>query len=143
MSFENYSFKAGGTIYPMRFVKLSTTENELLQCGANEQIWGVSQEGAKLPLHNEEFAAGQYSYLTETRSDAPAVNTIGDICDVIAGGSFNCGDRLKSDADGKAVAAATTGTTVQFISGRALEAGVTGQPSKILVESYPYRPAIA
>ena len=50
---------------------------------------------------------------------------------------------IKSDADGKGVAAATTGTTVQQIGARALQSGISGQKILVYVWPMPHLPAAA
>jgi len=137
MPFEVPQVVSGGTIRTSRFVKLSTAaDNTILECDANEQCIGVSTEAAQdapIPGASTDAAAA---------GDQCAMHPIGSVCLVQAGDAITRGDKLKSDADGKAVPAATTGTTVQWVNGRALESASADELVKIVVESYPFRPAL-
>ena len=109
---------AGGDIYPSRFVTLSTSEdNTGIQSTANSEIIGVSQVGTNYPpldnLSLDGYAA----------TDGQPFRLIGDgeQCLVEAGGVITNGQKLMSDGDGKAVAIATTGTTIQNSGAIALQ----------------------
>lgn len=137
MAFNSFEFKAGGDIRPNRFVKLSTAaDRTLLEADANEQVIGVSQENTRdAPISGA-------SALAAEAGDSVGHSPIGSYAIVEAGDTIVRGDKLKSDADGKAVPALATGTTVQWVSGRALESAASGEMVRILVESYPFRPAL-
>lgn len=138
---------AGGTIRRSRFVKQSTTENNTcLEADANEQTIGISQIG------------GREAPIPSVTADPPEAAQDGDLVNIhcneglrddvvleIGSGGITAGAQIKSDADGKGVAAATTGTTVQWVGAIALEAASAGELCKVLVVSpaYPYRPALA
>lgn len=137
--FEAIQALAGGDINPSRFVKLSTAADyTLLEADANEQTVGASTDATRdAPVPNA-------STLAAASGEPVHVKTIGSICLVTVGsGGVTRGALVKSDADGKAVLAATTGTTVQWVSGRALATCAEGELAPILLESYPYRPALA
>lgn len=119
---------AGGDIYPCRFVKQSAVEDyNVLQAGANEPIKGISQAGtntAPIPGVTSDKAAVSGGQLR--------VHSPPETCLLELGGTVAAGDLLKSDADGKGVAIATSGTTPQRYGARAQQAGVSGV--KIQVE---------
>lgn len=133
---------AGGTIRRCRFVKLDTTANNtLLEADANERTIGISQE------------AGREAAIPSVTADPPEAaqdgdhlqfHPPGDWCLLEAGsGGWTTGDRLKSDADGKGVIIATTGTTIQQIGAVALESAAAGELGKVLVVYASERPALA
>src|SRR5262245_48848434 len=84
------SLKAGSDLRTKQFlfVNMSTTDLQIALAGAGGQIIGV--------LYN-----------TPNTGEAAAVVTAG-ITKVEAGGTVTAGDRVKSDASGKAVTAAST-----------------------------------
>lgn len=119
---------AGGDIYPCRFVKQSAAADfNVLQAEANDPIKGISQNGTNLPpipdvTSDKAAVAGQQL----------RVHTAPEGCLLELGGTVTASDRLKSDADGKGVAIATTGTTPQRYGAVAQQGGVSGE--KVLVE---------
>lgn len=139
MSFDSFPHAAGGDINTSRFVKISTAaDNTVLEADANEQICGVSSEAAQdAPIPGA-------SALAAVSGDSVSVHPIGSIaCVLVGSGGVTRGANVKSDADGKAVLAATTGTTVQWIAGTALETAAAGELAKILVQSFAHRPALS
>ena len=139
MAFDQIQHIAGGDIYPSRFVKLSTAADyTLLQAGANERVFGVATNATKdAPLSGASSLAAAATYPVAT-------NPVGSIALVEVGsGGITRGDMVKSDSNGKAVTAASTGTTVQWIGGEALESAAAGEFAKILVVNYPFRPALS
>jgi hypothetical protein len=138
MAFNSFSAMAGGSIATSRFVKLSTAaDHAVLQAGANEEIVGVSSEAAqKAPIPGASVAAAE-------SGDQLNVHPIGAIALVEVGsGNVTRGDRVKSDSSGKAVTAAATGTTVQWVGGLALASALEGELVPVLVHPYPFRPAL-
>lgn len=130
---------AGGNINVSRFVKPSTAADmTVLQCGANEQAIGVAYEGNNSPPTPD--LATSYAAI----AGAPLrIYGPGDICQVVAGsGGVTRGGRVKSDADGKAVPIATTGTTIQQIAGWALETAAENELFRIMLHPYSERPAL-
>lgn len=139
MSFDLHPYTAGGDIAVSTFVKLSTAaDNTVLAAGDNVQTVGVSNEAAKdAPIPNASALAG-------VAGSPVRVYPIGSIAKVIVGsGGVTRGALVKSDTNGAAVLAATTGTTLQWVAGRALQSALEGELVDVIVESYPYRPAIA
>ena len=125
--------RAGGTIRPYRFVKVESSEdNSALECDANEEAIGVT-DGS-----NKEFDRANHAEDGDQIRLQP-----GEVVRAEAGGTFNAGDNLKTDADGKAVVAATTGTTNQNVVAVALEDGAVGKIVSVRREPKVIRPAIA
>lgn len=138
MPSANPSYVAGGDIAPSRFVKAGSTDFEVLQATANAQILGIAQEGtreAPIPSVSTNLAASD----TETLS----VYGLTEECLLELGGTVTVGARLKSDANGKGVAAATTGTTAQEYGAIALEGGASGELIRVQVITGNIRPAIS
>ena len=113
----NKGFKAAGTVNPSRFVKVASAglDSQVLQAGAGDSyLLGVSQEWTQdAPIPSETTGDAAAS------GEQVAVYGIGDVCLLQAGaGGFAMQNYLKSDADGKGIAA-TLGT--DFIGAIALE----------------------
>jgi hypothetical protein len=115
------NLRASGTIRPYRFVKQDgSTDNAGAEADANEVAVGVSN-GTNLDYTSANHAVdGDVIHLQP-----------GSIVDVEFGGTVTVGGRVKSDADGKAVAVATSGATQQNSLGVALHGGADGKISKI------------
>ena len=129
---------AGGTIYPCRFVKMSgVADDRGLQATANDVLIGVSYDG------------GKFSPLSDLVTDNPhaqAGDSIGlygdgEQCLLELGDTVVRGNRLKADADGKGVAIATTGTTIQQYGAIALESGIAGDKARVFVLLGSERPS--
>lgn len=138
MPLNNPNFVAGGDIRICRFVKQSTSADyTVLEADANEQTIGISQEGT-----NDAPTSGASS-LAAASGDPVAVYGLGDVCLLTIGsGGVTRGGRLKSDADGKGVAVATTGTTIQQIGARALESAAENELCRVQIVQYSERPAL-
>ncbi len=123
------NFIAGGDIRPSRFVKQSTSaDHTVLEADANEAIIGIASEaGREPPLPSVS------TILAASSGDNVLVYTEGDTCLLELGGTVAAGDNLKSDADGKGVAIATTGTTAQEIGAKALTSGASGEFIRVQV----------
>lgn len=124
------TFVASGDINPCRFVKQDATgPKQAAQAGANEQIIGISQEwfkGAPTP---------SASTLAASAGLPVVVYTDGAVCLLELGGTVDEGGYIKSDANGKGVASATTGVTKQEQGAKALEAGVSGDKIRVFVKT--------
>lgn len=130
--FGSFSGRAGGNIYPARFVVRSETSGEPLvtQAGANVAVWGISQNftrkhGIFAGDANEAYAA----------ISGDQINVIGPGDDEAAleiAGTIAAGDPIKSDADGKGVKADTDKDHVGAI---AKHGGVSGD----IIKVKPYR----
>lgn len=139
MAFNTFSAIAGGTIRPSRFVKLSTAaDHAVLEADANEQISGVSSDATQdAPIPGASGNAAE-------SGDTLLVNQIGTIALVEVGsGGVTRGANVKSDADGKAILALTTGATMQWVGGQALASAAEGELAPILVHPFPHYPALA
>ena len=138
MPFDNPGMVAGGDIRPSRFVKISTVADyTLLECDANDPVFGVGHESTQdAPIPNADPDAAE-------AGDQLAVYPIGSVCLLKIGlGGCARGDELKSDNDGKGVARATTGTTIQNVGAIALESALEDDLARVLVVRYPLRPAL-
>ena len=125
---------AGGTIRPNRFVKASTAaDNTALEADANEAVIGVATNA-----NNDAFTSDNHAIAGQS------VTVRFGVAFVEAGGAITRGGRVKSDADGKAVAVATSGTTNQESAGTALEsASGDGAIIKVFINPQVIRPAVA
>jgi hypothetical protein len=123
--FGSFSKLPAGNIAPARFVKLGTVAGTVLQCGAGENIWGISTPHTRklaLPGVDDGYAG--------VDGDG-AMNIFGpgdDEALLEIGGTVTYGQRLKSDADGKGVAATTDKDAAGAI---ALSAGTSGMLIKV------------
>lgn len=131
---------AGGNISPSTFVKVSTAANKTcLQAGANERVVGVSQVGVKDPPG----VSGASAYAA-VAGDTVQLFGKDDICPVLVGsGGVTRGANVKSDASGAAVLSATTGTTMQWVAGEALETASEGEYALIQIGVFPHYPALS
>ena len=127
MSGQNPAYRAGGDIYPSRFVTFDTTDDhQVIQATANSQIQGVSQSWTKAaPVSGA-------SALAAADLDPLTVHGHGELCLLELGGSVTRGDRLKADANGKGVTCATSGA-VQNCGAIALESGSSGDLRRVQV----------
>lgn len=137
--YEPFSAISGGVIRPARFVKTSTAADQtMLEADANEESVGISMESTRdAPIEGasgEAAAAGQQiGYYPEGR-----------VCLLeIGSGGVTRGANIKSDADGKGVLAAATGTTMQWVGAKALETASEGELARVLSKVFPIYPALA
>lgn len=134
-------FVAGGDIYPHRFLKISTAADfTALQATANDQIIGISGPGSNYPPLNDLVTTNKHA----TSGQPVDINGDGDACLLELGGTVTRGDRLKADSNGKGVAIATSGTTIQQFGAVALQSGSSGEFIYVQVTSLrSERPALA
>lgn len=139
MPTENIQGVAGGDIRTCRFIKLSTAaDHRLLEADANEQTIGISSQAAQdapIPGASANAAESGDSFRYHTEGEVALLE--------IGSGGVTRGAQIKSDADGKGVLAATTGTTTQWVGAMALESAAEGEKCRVLIKSFPIRPAIA
>jgi len=132
---------AGGAIRPHRFVKMDTAEeHQGLECDANDAPIGI----AGPPTLNAPMSDLVTTNNAAADGDSFLLKGPGEYCQLEAGASFNSGTRLKADADGKGVAVATSGTTIQqwgAISQQA--AAADGDLVEVFVELGSERPALS
>ncbi len=131
--------KAGGDINRCRFVNLSTTDDfTVLEADSNERIYGISGDSA------QDAPIPSASTLAAADGDYLVVHTDGDVCRLCLGsGGATAGDLLKSDADGKGVAVAGSGTTEQHYGAEALETGLENELIRVRVIRGRFYPALA
>lgn len=140
MATANAQFMAAGNIYPSRFVKIYSA-NKVTQASTNEETEGISQEGTNYPpITDSRITVAGYAAVS---GEAIRVYQDGEVCTIEAGGSFSAGGLLKSDSNGKAVAVATSGTTIQYFGAEALDDSTgTGQLVRVKVRRGHIRPAV-
>lgn len=119
----SYSKVANGSISPSRFVRLDTTaDGKVLQSGAGERIFGISQEGTRnVPGSGLGMDDGFAAKIGENiRIYGP-----GDMGAMLElGGTVVVGARLKADANGAGVSTTTADDEIGAI---AIVAGTSGQ----------------
>lgn len=130
---------ARGNIAPFRFVRVdTTTENGCVQAGDNTDVIGVAQGGTNKPevsgLITAEYAA--------ENGQPIRVAGVGAITLVEAGATVTPGQYLKSDANGRAVPVATSGTVIQNYGAIALQGGTAGSLIRVMVVIGKVRPAL-
>lgn len=115
MSAVGFSGQASADIRTSRFVKVSG-EFTIAECDANEDIFGISQQGT-----NEAPIPGVTSDLAASTGQSCRVHKPGERCFIRSGDAITAGNRLKSDNDGRGVPIATSGTTPQRYGAKALQ----------------------
>ena len=133
------SLMAQGDVRPSRFVKIDPDNDRgALESDANERVIGISMEGSReAPIPSVTTA------LAAQDGEQMHFYGQGEICLLELGGTVSSNDRLKSDADGKGVVIATTGTTIQHFGAVALRDGVSGDKIEVQVLIGSERPALA
>lgn len=122
--FGSYSKLANGNVSPCRFVKLDSDQGRVVTCGAGENMYGISSPHTRrlaLSGWDDGFAAVAGENL----------NIIGPGDDeglLELGGTVTHGQYIKSDADGKGVAATSDKDKV---GAQCLQAGVSGDLVKV------------
>jgi hypothetical protein len=113
---------ASGDIRPRRFVKVSGADT-IAEADANEAVIGVV-----FP-----YSKAFDSALAASDGTQCPVCVAGQIAEIECAGDITVGTFVKSDADGKAVAIATSGTTAQNIGGMALQTGANGLIIRMMI----------
>lgn len=131
---------ASGTIRPCRFVKVSGAMTGA-ECDANELAIGITRPGTDYPPINDSSRV-TVSGNAAIDGDPISMLTPGDVGLVELGGTVAAGGWIKSDADGKGVAVATTGTTIQYANAQALEGGDSGHFVQAMLWPRSERPAL-
>ncbi len=129
---------SGGDVRPSRFIKVSTAADyTCLEADANEAVIGISTNATRdAPIPNADTDAAE-------AGDDLHYHPIGSVCQLELAGTVTRGDEIKSDADGKGVVRATTGTTLQNFGAIALESGVSGEFIQVLVVRGSIYPALS
>lgn len=131
------NLRATGTIRTCRFVKLSG-DNTGAEADANEDAIGISYQSGKNPPLNDLVSSNPHA----ESGDPIQIYGEGDICLLEYGDTVTAGLDLKSDADGKGVPVATTGTTIQLARAKALEGGSSGEKKRVQIIRNDIRPAL-
>ncbi|MGB9690034.1 hypothetical protein [Thermogutta sp.] len=130
---------ARSNIAPFRFVRVdSATENGCVQAGDNTDIIGVGQGGTNKPEVQGLISA---SYAAEAGQPV-RVAGVGSVTMLEVGATVTPGQYLKSDANGRGVPIATTGTVIQNYGAIALQGGTTGSIIRVMVLIGKVRPAL-
>lgn len=128
--------RANGTIRVSRFVKIDPADNNSIkEADANERIFGISHEGARVaPIPEVTTDPGEAAQAGEScRVYYPGDGVDGRTCLLLIGsGGCTAGDYLKSDADGKGVALAETAGSKEEVGAIALETCAEGEYAKVL-----------
>ena len=117
-----YPMLAGEDIAPNLIVKIGSADQTVVKAAAaTDKPIGVSVQSITA-------ASG-------SRADV----VVGGVYEIKAGGTISRGDRITSDASGKAVAAAPAAGTNNGIIGFALEAAVSGDLVAVLISPQTYQ----
>jgi hypothetical protein len=114
---------AGGNIPPSRFVKMSAA-NTVVLCGAGELPIGISQRGTR----NTPYSSLDDGYAA-IAGESLQVYGLNETCVLELGGTIAATDVIKSDANGKGVAA---GNGDKY-GAMASQPGTSGKLSEVLV----------
>lgn len=123
-------FRAGGTIQPSTFVKLSTSaDNEVIAAGAGDRTIGIATPSAKnVPAFGQTLEAAD-------SGDPVTLFGIGEITILQAGsGGFAHGDLLKSDSNGAGVTA-TTGDNIGAMALQTTPQGAFGRVQCVIFKN--------
>lgn len=121
----SFSKTAGGNIEPLHFVTLSTTSDGVVtQAGAGAKIYGVSGP----TVRNAPYASLDDGYHAISGEDCLVYGPPEKDVVVVAGGTIAAFDRLKSDANGEAVA---TTTNLDEYGAIAMESGTAGKMIRV------------
>lgn len=128
---------AGGDIRPFRFVKMDGTDaHEGKEADANERVIGICGGSTNQPPLSDLVLTALHAIEgQQIRLYGEGDQTILELGDTVT--PFQ---RLKSDADGKGVPIATSGTTIQHFGAVALEGGSAGDRIEVQVQIGSERP---
>ena len=122
MSSLGFTGVAAGNVSPSCFVKKTANDYEFDLAGANDPIFGITQDGTnKAPI------PGVTSQYAAEAGESCRVHKPGERCLLKLGGTVSAGDRIKSDSSGNGVSIATSGTTPQRYGAVALQGGSSGE----------------
>ena len=112
---------ANGNITPARFVKLDVTaDGRVLQAGAGEQIYGISQAGTR----NTPYSTLDDGFAAIAGENLKIFGPPDKEIMLELGGTVVRGDRLKSDASGRGLA---TVIALDEVGAIAAASGVLGE----------------
>jgi hypothetical protein len=141
MAFGTPRLIAGGNVNPFRLITPSVSADHTgSQAGANDPIIGASGGGTKFAPLNDLVTTNLHA----AAGDQIELRGPGEEAMVAAGAAIAAGTRFKSDANGKAVAAATTGTTNQQCGGWTQQAAAAeDELIRVLIDPEVFRPALS
>lgn len=119
---------ASGTIRQCRFVKVSGNFTGA-EADANERVIGISYQSSRTAPLNDLAPTSDHAI----SGDQIQMYGLGDVCLLEYGATVVAGEYLKSDADGKGVPIATSGTTPQYAGAIALDGGAAGERRQVFV----------
>lgn len=129
MSHSRPSYLAGEDLGPSLFVKHEAgVDNTVVLCVADDVAIGVTHEGtreAPIPSVSTPLAAAEGESCQIYGADEP--------CEIVAGSAIQAGDRLKPDADSKAVPAADH----EPASAVARTDAASGEKVKVMITTLP------
>lgn len=132
------TYEASENINVSRFVSFNSSNDWTVdQAGANARVIGVSVE------HSKDAPIPSATDLAAESGDQIQVYTNSSYCFLEAGASVTRGEFLKSDANGRAVAIASSGTDLQRYGARAEESGSANEKIRVQVIIGSERPAIS
>lgn len=128
------NFVASGSISPSRFVFI-TGDNQVAQAIANSPVFGVSQEGVM-------YAPGTAADNGLAATDGRPIKVYGptETCYLELGATVAATQYVKSDASGKGTSVDMTATTLQYIGGRVLVGGASGEKVRFFVFPFATSP---
>lgn len=122
------AYLAGETIHRARFVQPSTTaDNTVLLAGANAEVTGISQLGGRRAPQSSNSNTTEAALVGEYLDV-----TYDDISYIECGDTVAAGDRLKSDANGKAIPIGASAGTYN-VGAIAQAAGSSGTIIPVLI----------
>lgn len=127
--FGSFTKVANGNVAPSRFVKLdATAEGRVLQCGAGENIFAISQPQTRRIALSGAISGTDDGFAAVAGEMLNLIGPGDDEALLELGGTVAHGDFLKSDANGKGV---TAGTDKDNVGAQALSAGTSGKLIKV------------
>lgn len=130
------AFRAGGDVAPCRFVTLASAAFTIQTAAADQPPLGVSFSGTR------EAPVPSASPLLAIAGEGCPIWGPGETALLELGGTVTTGALLKSDASGKRVVVASTGTALQRYGAVALEPGAAGERIRVLIQPGVLRPAL-
>lgn len=123
MPLNNPSFRAGGSISPSRFVKISADFTVIAATDAGTALMGIAQDGSKFPQTTDGWGSGASTVAAES-GDQISIYGLGDVCLLEVDNStsnITFGALLSSGTAGIGVLATST-AGLKFVGAIALEA---------------------
>ena len=96
MAAPGFASVAGGNVRPKRFVKLTGVDNTFAECGAGDQVAGISGCGTR----NPPYASLDDGFIAIAGETFPVFGPT-EVVPLVAGAAINAGERLKSDSAGR------------------------------------------